>query len=153
MEIIINRKWPRKGYTIGALSIDGVRICESLEDVDRGLKQGMSLATIQKTKVYGETAIPAGRYEVKLTWSNRYHSRSWAKPYGGKTPELMNVTGYGGVRIHPGNSNADTLGCILVGRNTIVGKVTDSQATYKRIMDQYLVPASKRGEAIYITIV
>ncbi|MCQ2137899.1 MAG: DUF5675 family protein [Bacteroidales bacterium] len=152
MEIIINRKWPRKGYTIGTLSIDGVRICESLEDEDRGLKQGMSLAEIQKRKVYGETAIPAGRYLVTMTVSPKFRSRAWAVPYGGKVPLINNVTGYDGVRIHPMNRAEDSLGCVGVGRNTIKGQVTNSTYWYRYILDNYIIPATKRKEAIYLTI-
>lgn len=152
MNIVIDRKWKKDAYTIGNLYINGVLFSNTLEDKDRGLTSSMTLEEINKKKIYGQTAIPSGAYEVKMTYSNRFHSRAWGKKYDGKVPELINVKGFGGVRIHPGNKAADTLGCILVGKNSAVGMVTNSQAYYFKLLDNYIVPATKKGEKITLTI-
>ena len=66
MEIKVDRKWKKDTYTIGNLYINGKFFGNTLEDKDRGLKQTDSLAIIQSKKVYGETAIPTGRYEILM---------------------------------------------------------------------------------------
>lgn len=152
MNIVMNRKWKKDTYTIGKLFINGTFFSNTLEDKDRGLTSSMTLEEINKKKIYGQTAIPSGTYEVKLTYSNRFHSRTWGKKYNGKVPELLNVKGFGGVRVHPGNKVADTLGCILVGKNSAVGMVTNSQTYYFKLLDNYIVPAINKGEKILLTI-
>lgn len=148
MEILVKRIAKKSKYTIGKLYIDGQYICNTLEDTDRGLSQDMPLEEIKKKKVYGETAIPTGVYKVDMnTISPKFKSRTWAKPYGGKIPRLVAVPGYEGVLIHPGNKAADSLGCILVGENTVVGQVVNSQATFKKVMN-----ILTKGDNITITI-
>lgn len=141
MNILVKRIAKRSTYTIGRLYIDGVKQCDTLEDTDRGLKQDMPLSEIQKKKVYGKTAIPTGTYELVVTYSNKF------KQY---MPLLLNVPGYSGVRIHSGNTDADTLGCILVGENKAVGKVLNSRATYHALFEK-INDACKNGK-VYITI-
>ena len=115
--------------------IDGKYVCDTLEDTDRGLKQSMPLEEIKKKKIYGKTAIPTGTYKVTMNVvSPRFKNRAWAKPYGGKLPRLLDVPGYEGVLIHPGNSAEDSTACLLVGINSVVGKVMNSQATFKKVM-------------------
>lgn len=152
MQLTLERKWKKDAYTIGKLYVNGEFFSNTLEDKDRGLTSSMTLEEINKKKIYGQTAIPSGTYEVKMTYSNRFNSRAWGKKYGGKVPELLNVKGFGGVRIHPGNKAADTLGCILVGKNSAVGMVTNSQTYYFKLLDNYIVPATKRNEKIILTI-
>ena len=149
MELTVRRTAKRQGYTIGKLSIDGEYFCDTLEDADRGLTADMPPGKIRELKVYGQTAIPTGRYAVTLdVVSPRFKARSWARPYGGKIPRLLNVPGFEGVLIHPGNTAADTDGCILVGRNTVVGKVTDSVATFHALMKKLLAA----GDDIFMCI-
>lgn len=152
MLLTVDRAWPKKAYTIGKLFIDGVRFCETLEDTERGLRQSMPLSSIKALKRYGRTAIPKGIYGVRMTYSGKFAKKSWAKPTDGMVPEIVDVPGFSGVRIHPGNTAEDTLGCILVGRNTEVGKVTDSQAAYRNLVDNYIVPALKRDEQVTLII-
>ena len=143
MKLKVERRWPRDRYTIGVLFIDGDRFCETLEDTVRTGK-----------KIKGETAIPAGTYRVRMdTVSPRFKNRAWADPYGGIVPRLEAVPGFEGVLIHPGNTAADTDGCILVGNNREKGKVLDSQLRYRQLMDDYLMPATRAGEDITIEIV
>ena len=135
MEILVRRIAKRPTYTIGRMYIDGKYVCDTLEDTDRGLKQSMSLEEIKKKKIYGKTAIPTGTYKVTMdVVSPKFKNKTWAKPYGGKLPRLLDVPGYEGVLIHPGNTADSTNGCVLTGINSVVGKVMNSQATFKKVM-------------------
>ena len=134
------------------MSIGGVILCNTLEDADRGLTSAMTSSEIARKKVYGKTAIPTGRYRVLWTVSNTFRRRGWAVQYSGNVPLIDGVKGFSGIRMHPGNTASDTLGCILVGRNTIKGRVTQSVDTYRMLLDKYLVPAFKRGESVWLTI-
>lgn len=146
------RRYNKPTYTIGHLYIDGELFCDTLEDVDRGLSDDMTLEEIKARKVKGATAIPKGLYIVDLnTVSPKFKARWWAKRFGGILPWIKNVKAYDGVRIHPGNTAADTEGCILVGRNTVVGGLTDSANTYIDLVNR-MMEAHKRGEEITIEI-
>ena len=136
MKLELIRRYRKNGYTIGSLLVDGVKFCDTLEDTDRGLTSSMTLQEIKANKVKGKTAIPTGIYHVDMdTVSPRFKARSWARTYGGRVPRLQGVKGFDGVLIHPGNTAADTEGCVLVGRNTEVGKLTDSKATYCKLFE------------------
>ena len=153
MRLTLQRITKKDTYAIGRLYVDGIYVCDTVEDKDRGLKSHHPLEQIKKVKVYGETAIPIGTYTIDMDRvSPKFSSRSWAKPYGGKIPRLRSVPGFESILIHPGNTAASSLGCILVGINDKVGRVSDSQRTFRRLMDDYLAPAHERGETITITI-
>ena len=153
MELKVDRKWKKPTYTIGILYVNGVRFSETLEDKDRGLTQFMPTAEIYKKKVYGYTAIPKGRYRIDMdTISPKFKNRSWATPYGGKIPRLVDVPCWTGVLIHPLSTPNDSLGCVGCGENKIKGKIINSQKTFFRLMDEHLVPAHNKGEEIWITI-
>ena len=157
MEITVERKWKRGTYTVGIFYLNGQRFsdgkhyCNTLEDVDRGLTQDMSLDEIKKKKVFGETAIPKGTYEVRFTYSPKFYNRTWAKPYFGKVPEVLNVKDFAGVRIHPFNTAKESLGCIALGRNTQKGMVTESTYWCEMLYNK-LWEAEKRKEKITLTI-
>lgn len=139
MKMLLKRIAKKPTYTIGKLYLDGEYFADTLEDRDRGLTQDMDLEDILRIKVYGETAIPTGTYKIDMnTISPKFKDRSWAKPYKGKIPRLLDVPGFDGVLLHPGNSADDSLGCILVGNNTQVGRVLNSQAVFKRLMQKLL---------------
>ena len=154
MKLRVDRRYKKDTYTIGYLYVDGVRFCNTLEDRDRGLKQSDSLSMIKSRKVYGETAIPTGTYIVTMdVVSGKYASSDWyRKLCGGKMPRLLGVPGFEGILIHPGNTALDTLGCILVGRNTAKGKLTASRETFAALYAK-MTAAAKRGERITIEIV
>lgn len=135
MEILVERKWKKPNYTIGVMSIDGKRFCETLEDVDRNLNSSMTVKQIKAIKKPNETAIPTGTYKITLdTFSPRFGNKSFYKKVcGGKLPRILNIKGFDGVLIHCGNTNLDTSGCILVGRNLEVGKVLKSQETFEKL--------------------
>lgn len=122
MEVTIWRKYRKPDYTIGRLYVDGKFFCNTLEDTDRGLAQFMSAGEIMNAKIKGATAIPIGDYKVARTWSPRF---------GRLVPQVMNVKGFSGVRLHAGNTAKDTEGCPLLGDNTAVGRLTNSQKRMK----------------------
>ena len=141
----------RIGYTIGRLYVDGRYLCDTLEDTDRGLTM---IGADASKKIKKETAIPAGFYEVDLnTQSPKYAAQGWARELcDAKMPRLKDVPLFSGILIHPGNTPTDTEGCILVGKNSVVGKVLQSRAMFEILMKNYLLPCKQRGERCYIAI-
>jgi hypothetical protein len=121
-----------KVCTIGALYVDGAFECFTLEDVVRA----------DGVKVFGETAIPKGAYTVDITPSPRFKR---------DLPLLINVAGFVGVRIHPGNTAGDTEGCILVGQGKAPNSVTNSVKAFNALFPK-LQAAKARGEAITLEI-
>ncbi len=142
MELIVDREVRTRNTTSGILYVDGKFECFTLEDVDRGLKSTMPKADIAKAKVYGETAIPEGRYQVTIT-----HSPKFRKPM----PLLNGIPCYEAVRIHPGNTKADTLGCILVGQKRGIDYIGNSRHAFD-ILFQKISKAINSGEKVFITI-
>jgi len=109
MKIVIKRLHKTENSTIGELTIDGKFECYTLEDKERDVK------------IKGETAIPTGTYKVIINQSNRFKRL---------LPLLIAVPNFEGVRIHAGNSNHDTEGCILVGMNRSVDYITKSRKAF-----------------------
>lgn len=147
MELLLKRIARKETYTIGKMYVNGKYICDTIEDCDR-LHFG-------KPKIKGETAIPSGRYEVvQNVFSNRFGNKTFYKSLcNGYLPRLLNVPQFEGVLIHCGNSASDSSGCIICGLNKVVGKVVDSQKTFTKLMNEYLLPAKRKGEKVYITII
>jgi hypothetical protein len=143
MELILKRDTFTEISTIGSLSIDGKFECYILEDKDRGLIDTMSIAEIVGTKIYGKTAIPYGRYEIDWTMSVRFKVMM---------PILKNVKGYEGIRIHKGNTEIDSLGCLLCGTKKASNRITESTAATNKLYTK-IAEAKKQGIKIYITIV
>lgn len=145
----LTRKYKGSNYTIGSLYIDNKYFCDTLEDVDRGLDYKMTLSEIKSKKIQDQTAIPTGVFKVSLhEISLRFKNRPWAIKYDGKIPRLIDVPGFDGVLIHPGNTSSDTSGCILVGQNKIKGKVVNSVSTFDKLMNELL----KDNDNIVLTI-
>lgn len=153
LELLLDRKYKNETYTIGNLYVDGEWFCNTLEDKDRGLLQTMPIEEINKIKVYGETAIPTGRYVVRMDIvSPKYNGVKWYKDnFGGRMPRLESVKGFSGILIHSGNTALDSNGCILVGMNKAKGKVLDSRATFQKLW-KILEQARKEGKTIYLTV-
>lgn len=143
MELSLNRQTFTKVSTIGALSDSaGNVLCHILEDVDRGLHSDMTSAEISAIKVHGKTAIPRGRYNVAITMSNRFKR---------ELPLLIGVPGFEGIRIHPGNSAADTEGCLLPGVTEAADFVGQSRVAFDKL-NGMIHRALNRGEQVWITI-
>lgn len=139
MKLLLKRTARKPKYTIGKLYIDNKYFCDTLEDTDRNLTNKMSLIEIKARKIAGETAIPTGTYKVTLDVVSPKYSNFNKYPYvkfcEGKMPRLLNVPGYEGILIHAGNTQNDTDGCVLVGVNSQVGAVTNSQNTWRKLYD------------------
>ena len=149
MELLLKRIARRDTYTIGHLYVDGKYFCDTIEDKDRGLSQALPVTVNKNKKKQGITAIPVGRYRVTLSiQSPRFSKKKQYEFCNGYLPRLVNVPAFDGVLMHIGNTAKDTEGCILVGKNTQVGMVTDSTATFKRL---YKVLKSSLDN-IYVTI-
>lgn len=132
MKLVLKRINNQDNYCEGKLYIDGIYQCDVIEDVDRGLTSEMSVTEIQSKKVYGETAIPKGTYQITLdVVSPKFKNRSWATFCEGKLPRLLDVPGFEGVLIHVGNEASNSLGCLLVGQKTKDGWVSNSTQTFK----------------------
>lgn len=134
MKLVLQRFYLKPEYTVGRLSVGGEYFCDTLEDRVRDL--------VREKKVSGQTAIPAGRYEVVVNHSPRF---------GRDLPRLLDVPGFEGILIHRGNTACDTLGCILVGENRIPGRVVNS-VSYEQRLTRTLREVQQRGERIFITI-
>lgn len=113
--------------TMGKLYLNDSYFCDTLEDIDRGLYDTMSLEEIKSKKVYGETAIPYGKYKVVIDYSNKYKKMM---------PHILNVKGFEGIRMHNGSFNADTYGCPLLGRKVKENFINQSRDTFKLFMDK-----------------
>lgn len=121
--------------TIGKLYVDGIEYAHTLEDRDRKLEDG-------GIKVYGETCVPRGTYEINIDWSNKYNKFM---------PHILNVPQFEGIRIHPGNYAKDTEGCILVGKTRGIDFIGDSRAVFENLFEE-MENAVMDGEKIEITI-
>lgn len=129
MKLTLKRKFFGSAYTIGDLFIDDVFFCNTIEDIVRQLPavcpdtpKGKNCTCPQKK--YAETAIPAGTYKVTMEYSPHF-KRS--------LPLLHDVPHFIGILIHSGNTQRDSAGCIIVGFNTVKGKVTNSRATSDKL--------------------
>lgn len=151
MDILVTRIAKKPEYTIGRLYINGQYFCDTLEDTYRGLTQNMPVSEIKKLKVHGKTAIPSGVYYVSMnTVSPKYSKIQFYKTLcGGMVPRILKVPGYDGVLIHTGNTAKDTEGCLLVGKNKVVGQLVDSRIVYTQLYNK-MRAAYKNGEIIKI---
>ncbi len=127
MELRLSREWLNDECSIGELYLNGVFECFTLEDKDRGLMQSMTLSQVQAIKVFGKTAIGKGRYQVVIQFSQKHQK---------DLPLLLNVTDYAGVEIHPGNTDADTLGCILLGQMRTTNSVLSSVKAFYSLLSE-----------------
>lgn len=123
------------GMTPGRLFVGDHFECFTLEDEIRE-QDGVKVAD---WKIVNHTAIPSGTYRVIITKSNRFQRL---------LPELMNVPGFAGIRIHPGNVAADTSGCLLVGRIREEDSIRESKLAFEALFAQL----EQATEAVWITI-
>mgnify|MGYP007071629340 CR=1 FL=1 len=130
MELKLVRETFTDDSTIGKLFINGSFHCLTLEDKDRELK------------IKSITAIPKGRYELAITFSNRFKELM---------PLLLNVPNYEGVRIHWGNYSKDTDGCILVGTTKAVNMIGNSKTAYAKLLA--ILKKAIKTEKIFIEII
>lgn len=118
--MIIERGASGVSCTIGKLYVDGVFFAYSLEDVDRKLEAGGQ-------KIKGETAIPRGVYGVVIDFSTRFQKQMM---------HVLNVPQFEGIRIHAGNTDKDTEGCILLGKVRSDNAVFNSREAVNALFDK-----------------
>lgn len=136
MNIELKRQILDRDFTLGELLINNKHFGYTCEDTDRYLEDGVN------EKVYGKSAIPRGLYRVTLTFSNRFQR---------VTPQILDVPGFEGVRIHGGNTAADTLGCPLLGKERTKNGVSNCAERNKELI-RLLEEAEDNGEKAWITI-
>lgn len=146
MEILLTRRWKGENSTVSTLKVDGQAHQFCLEDKDRGISSDMDLVRIKAMKIYAKTAIPKGRYRILITHSTRFKRM---------LPVLINVPGYSGIRIHPGNRHHNTEGCLLPGKTYFREKEDYAVGISRTACDELqnkIAAAIKRGEEVWITI-
>lgn len=129
MEIQVTRKEFTDKSTIGEMYVDGAFECYTLEDV------------VRPVKIKGITAIPSGSYEVVVSFSERFQ-----RPL----PLLLHVPNFDGVRIHPGNTDRDTEGCILVGKTKERDFIGASKLAFEALFEK--IQAALQRDKIFIHI-
>ena len=140
MELKLERKIFYDNATEGNLYINGKWFCNTIEDKVRA-KPGEWKPSV---KVYGKTAIPYGKYPVMVTWSNRFKRLLTA---------ILNVPDFEGIRIHNGNSELSSAGCVIVSYK-------DDDANHRLVNDKAamndlcdIVYKAQQVEKVFITIV
>jgi hypothetical protein len=134
MNLFLKRFYTSNVDTLGVLSINGIFSAFVIEDTKHDIK------------IPGQTRIPSGKYEIKLTFSPRF---------GKNMLEIMNVPGYSGIRIHTGNVNEDTEGCLLIGNvcrfhNDGESRIDESTLAYNRIYP--IITNALTTEQVFIEI-
>jgi len=129
--IQIKRFALKETYTIGKLYVDGVYICDTIEDKVRVLNSS-------KDKVYGFTAIPRGEYKADVAFSNKFRYN---------VVRLFGVPYFEGIYIHKGNTEKDSLGCVIVGKNDKKGWVSNPTIAMNK-----LIESLKDADKITVTI-
>lgn len=130
MELKVLRYKLAKTYTLGKLFIDNKFQCYTLEDA------------VRKKKIPNETAIPEGRYKIIIDWSSKFKKL---------LPRLLNVPEFLGVRIHSGNNDKHTQGCILVGDTVGEGWIGESRLAFDVVFDKIKTAINKK-EQVYIEV-
>lgn len=137
LELRLDRHLSNDVCTIGNLFADDDWQCFTLEDVVR--PDGSA-------KVFGRTAIPPGRYRVVVSYSPHFARY---------LPELLNVPNFGGIRIHAGNTDADTEGCILVGNKVGIGSksILNSRAAFTPLFERITDAITLENRAVWISVI
>ena len=143
MKLLLKRIYFSPTYTIGKLFIDGKYFADTIEDVNRDLNKDGDLLDSGESKVYAQTCIPFGTYDVIVNRSPKMKR---------DLPRLLNVPHFEGILIHRGSSERSSAGCIIIGENKVVGKVINS-VKYEDALVAVLKHAQNSGEKITIEII
>ena len=142
MKLVLTRKWFTASSSVGELSVDGVFECFTLEDAARALG----------VKLKGITCIPSGEYSVIITYSNRF-AKDMPLIYNHMV-DFSVMDGFGakweGIRIHSGNTDADTDGCVLVGRKKSLAAVSESRPAYASLFEK--IKEALRTDRVSLTV-
>lgn len=130
IQLLLKRKFKGEKYTIGDLYINGEFFCNTIEDTVRNLPEKCPdtpkwISCRCKEKVYAQTAIPFGTYKVTMDVSPKFKR---------VLPRLQNVPHFLGILIHAGTTERSSAGCIIVGHNTVKGKVMQSKETLEKLL-------------------
>ncbi len=131
MDIQLIREIRLDNCIIGKLRIADIFWCWTLEDIER------------REKIFGETAIAVGRYEIIIDYSEHFDCDML---------HILNVPNFEGIRIHWGNTSADTAGCVLVGNDADLenGEITRSREAYAELTS--IVKPWLKRDSIFIEI-
>jgi hypothetical protein len=143
INLLLERFYLGTKYTVGRLAVDGMYLCDTIEDIVRDLNKDGDLDDTGEGKIPKYTAIPFGRYRVLVTRSPKFKR---------DLPEILDVHNFTSIRMHAGNSADDTEGCVLVGENKIKGHLVRSRYWETQLVERlkhYLI----YGHIIYINIV
>ena len=141
MELELTRSVRTNRSTIGELTINGAFECFILEDKDRGLRKDMPISELMALKIKTRTAIPTGRYEMVVSFSDKFQKM---------LPLLLDVPAFAGIRIHSGNTDEDTEGCLLTGKTKLVDAVASSRLAFTALFDK--IKTALQKEKIFITV-
>jgi hypothetical protein len=125
--------------TLGRLFHGEEFVCDVLEDVVREVPG----EPVESWKIHGETAIPAGTYNVTMETSARF---------GPRTITLNSVPGFEGIRVHAGNYAKDTEGCLLVGERDSCCTITHSKITLATVKDMINIALLEDKELVTLQI-
>ena len=142
MKLLLLRRFLLPEYTIGSLSIDGIYLCDTIEDKVRDLNHDGDLDDPGEEKIFGETAIPYGAYVVKLSMSPKFKRL---------LPLILDVKHFTGIRIHRLNTAKESHGCIGPGENKTKGRIINS-TKYELEIVRRMKAAIKAGEEVFIEI-
>ena len=156
MKLKLMRKATKASYCEGTLTIDGKAFCDTLEDKDRGATQIMPFTYTNGNvgywttpeggkihKVYGETAIPKGKYTLTTMW--------WAK-HECYVVGVLRVNGFLGILMHNGMTSGHSEGCVLLGKKTSPGRL-DGSRIYMDALVARVMAAVKKGEDVTLEVV
>jgi len=141
MELELTRSVKTNKSTIGELTVNGVFECFILEDKDRGLRKDMPISELMVMKIKTKTAIPIGRYEIAVSFSDKFQKM---------LPLLLDVPAFAGIRVHPGNTETDTEGCLLPGKTKSTNGVGSSRIAFTALFDK--IKTALQREKIFITV-
>lgn len=143
IDFILKRAFLGDSYTVGKLSVLGVYLCDTLEDRVRDYNRDGDLDDVGETKIYGQTAIPFGRYKITMIDSPKF---------GRRVPLLHGVKHFDAIEIHAGNTPEDTHGCILPGENKERGKVLFSRY-WENVISTKIDKFINDGHDVFIKII
>jgi hypothetical protein len=151
MHLYLTRRVKGPKSTIGTIEHDGRHLCYTCEDVIREPDTGRPGTTdhgaleawTARWKVKGKTAIPTGVYRLAWTRSTRFQKMML---------EVLAVPGFQGIRIHAGNTEADTEGCILPGLSSVNNEAVRGSRPAVEKLERLIVPAIQAGEEVWLHV-
>lgn len=142
MEIEIRRRHKLKDKTIGALSINGIIICDTIEKADAMLESDMPLDFLAAQKQNTGCCVPTGIYSVEKNWDSDYRNSH---------PSIIGIPGWGDVLIQAAREMVPSRGIVVGFYDAESDRIKDSitaMAAVRRVLQK----AWKRHEDVEIEI-